>query len=96
MARYKVRPGARKDLRGIWDYSADRCNVDQANHYIAQIHGAFDRISDDPRKGDAIDDLRPGYRKYSVGRHVVFFTARDERIEIVRVLHQSMNFDDHL
>jgi toxin ParE1/3/4 len=42
------------------------------------------------------DHLRLGYRKYSVVSHLLFFCTMTNGIEIVRILHQSMDFERHL
>jgi len=40
------------------------------------------------------DEIRPGYRKFPRGSHVIFYrSATDCMIEIVRVLHRSMDIE---
>jgi toxin ParE1/3/4 len=39
------------------------------------------------------DDLREGYRSLRAGRHVVSYRETATGIEIVRVLHASMDVD---
>lgn len=41
-------------------------------------------------------DVRDGYLKYPIGRHFVYFTRENDRIKVVRVLHQGMDVDRHL
>lgn len=44
--------------------------------------------------GVACDEIMPGYRKFSQGSHVIFFKNTTKGvIEIVRVLHQSMDVE---
>jgi len=38
----------------------------------------------------------PAYWKYAVGAHVLFFRRTTDGIEVVRVLHQRMDFERHL
>lgn len=39
--------------------------------------------------------IRENYRKYRVGRHIIFYRlVLDEGIEIVRVLHERMDVDE--
>jgi toxin ParE1/3/4 len=42
------------------------------------------------------DDLRPGYRKYLVGSHVLFYRVTNTDVVVVRILHQRMDVERHL
>ncbi len=96
MSGYVVLPRARADLTEIWNYTADRWSPDQADRYIREIHRGIEAIARDPRKGKPCDRIRPGYRRYSVGAHMLFFRVVGDHIEVVRVLHQRMDFERHL
>ena len=96
MTRYVLSPRAQADIDDIWDYTADRWNEDQAQRYIADIRRAIETVARDPPRGRPCDHIRRGYRKFSVNTHVVFFRAVATGIEVVRVLHQSMDFGRHL
>ncbi|MBW4480457.1 MAG: type II toxin-antitoxin system RelE/ParE family toxin [Tolypothrix brevis GSE-NOS-MK-07-07A] len=39
--------------------------------------------------------MRPGYRKYHIGRHLIFYQETDEHIDIIRVLHDRMDVESH-
>ena len=39
---------------------------------------------------------RKGYRSLPVENHVVFYRIRDKDIEIVRILHQRMEVNQHV
>jgi toxin ParE1/3/4 len=93
---YILSPRAQADIEEIWDYTAETWDDDQAERYIRQILDAIERIAADPRRGRPCDHIRPGYRKYSVGAHVLFFKVIGDRIDVVRVLHQRMDFERHL
>jgi toxin ParE1/3/4 len=96
MMDYVLSPRAQADIDEIWDYSADRWDIDQANRYIAQIRRAIETIATDPRRGRSCDELRRGYRRFSVGSHVLFFRIVGGQLDVVRVLHQSVDFGLHL
>jgi len=42
------------------------------------------------------DDLRPGLRMATSGRHCIFFETDDSRVLVVRVLHDRMDYGRHL
>jgi len=96
MSAYVLTRRARADLTEIWTYARDRWNEDQADASLREFDRAVAIIERDPRRGRPCDDIRPGYRKYRVGAHMVFFRQAAAGIEVVRVLHQSMDFDRHL
>jgi toxin ParE1/3/4 len=96
MTGYVLSPRAQADIDDIWDYTADRWSDDQAERYTEDIRHAIEAIARDPRRGRPCDHIRRGYRKYSVGAHVLFFRVVGDGIEVVRILHQRMDFDRHL
>jgi len=49
-----------------------------------------------PTLGRSCDAIREGHRKFRVGRHVIFYRVIEQRIDVVRVLHQQMDFESHL
>lgn len=51
---------------------------------------------DNPRLGKPRESIRPGYRSIQINRHVAYYRTQTQRIEIVRVLHESMDPPDHL
>jgi toxin ParE1/3/4 len=95
MRRLDFTPRARRDIDEIWDYSVDQFGLDQADLYLRGIQRAALTVAEDPRRGLACDEIRSGYRKFSVGSHVLFFKASTTRVVIVRILHRQMDFDRH-
>lgn len=90
-------PKARADLDGIWDYTAERWDADQADRYIRQLAKAFADIADGSIPGRAANDIREGYFKLPVGSHVVFYRhAPAGDVVVIRVLHQRMDVARHL
>lgn len=96
MSGYSLTPRARADLKAIWTYTADRWTVEQADRYIGLLHGAMRIVAAEPRRWQSCDHVRAGYFKYSAGSHVLFFRQHESGIVVVRVLHQSMDFERHL
>ena len=49
-------------------------------------------LAENPEKGKNCDDIRLGYKKYMVWKHIIFYREIDGvAIEIVRILHGSMD-----
>ncbi|BAC92057.1 type II toxin-antitoxin system RelE/ParE family toxin [Gloeobacter violaceus] len=68
----------------------------QRNNYLAKLDASFQLLAQEPQRGRACDELRPGYRKYHVGRHLIFYRESEAGLEIIRVLHERMDIDSHL
>jgi toxin ParE1/3/4 len=89
-------PRAQGDLDEIWDYTSVRWSEDQAERYTRDIWQAIQDVAKNPNRARACDDFRSGYRRCAVGSHVLFFRVVGGQIDIVRILHQRMDFDRHL
>jgi toxin ParE1/3/4 len=96
MSGHVLSPGAEQDLDEIWDFTKGRWGREQANRYVLQIRRAIETIAADPRHGDRYDDVNGGLMKYPAGSHVVFYKVVPAGIDIVPVLHGSMDFKRHL
>jgi hypothetical protein len=46
----------------------------------------------DPHLGRDCSHIRDGYRKYASGSHVLFYRLADDGVDIVRILHERMDF----
>jgi toxin ParE1/3/4 len=95
--RLVLTPKAVRDLDSIWDYSADRWGVAQADRYVEALHEACAALAQSPAAGRDASDIRAGYRKCRCGRHVVFAHDRgDGVLVVVRILHGRMDPAAHL
>jgi toxin ParE1/3/4 len=77
---------AEDDLLDIWRYVAQD-NPDAADRVLARIENALDLLALNPLMGPARPDLRDGLRYFASGRYLVLYSARDNGIVLVRVLH---------
>jgi toxin ParE1/3/4 len=89
-------PRARADLKAIWTYTAERWTVEQADRYIGLLHGAMQIAAAEPRRWRSCENIRSGYFKYAARSHVLFFRRHERGIAVVRILHQSMDFERNL
>lgn len=89
---------AEEDLEEIWFYTFSQWAHSQADTYHDALFAACLRLAKDTNLGASVDEIRMGYRKYLVKRHIIFFTVShiDKSIFIVRILHQSMDIEWHL
>lgn len=61
-----------------------------------EIRLAIERIAEDPRRGRSCDAIRPGYRRYGVGSHLLFYVESRDGVDVIRILHQRMDPTLHL
>jgi toxin ParE1/3/4 len=91
MAEYRLTPAAERDLEAIWIYTFQEWDAAQANRYIDNMTTAFAELAQSPKSAPTCDHIRPGYRRRSVDRHVVYFRVTVYGIAIIRVLHDRMD-----
>lgn len=96
MNRYVVSPRAQADIVEIWDYTAERWGIDQAELYLRRIQTSIEAAAAEPKLGTSCDHIRTGYRKYPAGSHVLFYRTLDDGIDVVRILHARMDAGRHL
>ena len=96
MAGYSLSPAARADLESIWDYTVTHWGEAQAEDYTRKIQAACEALSKGTIITRSAEDIREGYRKVTVGSHVIFFRIQSGVVEIIRILHQSMDVGRHL
>jgi toxin ParE1/3/4 len=88
---------AQSDLDSIWNYSASRWGVIQADAYVRQLISLCSDLGSGRAKGLPVHGVKAEYLKYSVVSHVIFYRPRKPSgVAIVRILHQSMDVDRHL
>lgn len=96
MTGYRLSPAAQQDLSAIWDYTQERWDATQAEIYIFEMRAAIERIAADPQRGRTCSDIRDGYRRYSIGSHLIFYTQGPNRVDVIRIVHQRMDIGRHL
>lgn len=96
MGGYRLSPAAQADLESIWDYTVTRWGESQAEAYTRNIQAACEALSEGTIVSRSAEEVRSGYRKMTVGSHVMYFRMKSEAVEIIRILHQSMDVGRHL
>lgn len=87
---------AKEDLKSIALYTEDLWGLVQRNLYLKQIDDVFHIIAKSPHCGRACDYIRQGYYKYNIGKHIIFYRQISVgEVQIVRILHDSMDIPNH-
>ena len=102
MTRVVRSPRARRDITDVLRYTRDRWGNAQAREYRDLINDALENIAADPSSGKKRASL-PGILSFHIkqpgrdARHVVFYRVTDAgSVQVIRLLHDSMDFDQHL
>jgi len=94
--RVITRARAKIDLVDIWRYTCETWGESQADAYMDRIESALASVANHPFIGVDCDWLTKGLRRFTAGHHLIFYRVHDDWIELVRVLHQSMDPDGKL
>lgn len=96
MAEFRFSPAAEDDLDGIFDYTVQQWGLEQATHYTQLIEQACRALAEARLPAQDCSHIRPGYWRYSVARHVIYFRLEPYGIAVIRVLHARMDAPHHL
>jgi len=95
--KYRLSEKAISDLERIWFYTFNKWSVEQADRYHKLIIGEIEYIADNFELSRKLDYVRQGYRMTKVKSHLIFFKkSGDDKIEIIRILHQNMEIENRL
>ena len=96
MAEHRLSRKAQRDLDGIFDYTVKHWGLPQALRYTDLIEAACASLAEAPQHGQDCAAIRPGYRRWSVEQHLIYFRQTSYGIAIIRILHQRMDQVRHL
>ena len=96
MSRYSLTRAAERDLEGIWRYSAANWSPAQADQYITRLWQGIELLAAAPGRGRPCPEIKAGYARHRVGSHVIFYRSTPVGVEVVRILHQRMDFHRHV
>ena len=95
-AKVRLTVKAERDLQEIYNYSFDEFGEDKADAYLLGLDEKLHLLASKPDLGRPIDHVRTGYYRFEYVSHSVFYRRVQDGIQIVRVLHQRMNYRLHL
>ena len=96
MPSFTLTKKANADMLAIGRYTIEKWGKAQCAKYLKQLDSTFFELAESPDIGRKCDDIRSGYYKYGVGKHLVFYRKVSRGIEIVRILHGSMDIEQHV
>lgn len=96
MPRYILTERASSDLEEIWKYTDLNWGTTQARVYLTQLENRMIALARYPDRGRKRRDLSREPMSYHEGRHVIFYSENSDGIEVLCILHDSMDFARHL
>ena len=97
MLKYVISEKALEDINNIWIYTAENWSVEQADRYYNLIIDEIEYIVDNLDMARDFGKIRKSYRYSKVKSHIIFFKKdKTNEIEVVRVLHESMDIKNRL
>lgn len=95
----RLAAAALQDYDDILVYGLMTWGESRTQQYRAALDEALAELADFPEIGIRRDEQFPGHRSRLVERHVIYYRYsrdQDERIEVVRILHERANPTRHL
>ena len=93
----KISAEALSDLEKIWFYTFQKWSKEQADSYYAILIENIEFLRSNFNVGKSAAYIRPGYRVSFIKSHLIFYKSNDDqKLEIIRILHQSVDIQEWL
>jgi toxin ParE1/3/4 len=89
VASYRVSEDAKADLKRIYRHGVREHGEAQADRYFDAFFQRFEYLARHPCSYQAVDDIRPGYRRSVCGVDSIYYRVVDDIVEIMRILGQQ-------
>ena len=97
MKIFRISEKAIDDIEDTWLNTKKHWSTKQADRYYNLIFDEINYVTQNYESGKSMDHVKMGYRAAKVKSHLVFYKKIDEdTIEVIRILHQSMDIENHL
>ncbi|UAA37609.1 type II toxin-antitoxin system RelE/ParE family toxin [Paraneptunicella aestuarii] len=96
MTTYLLSPAAQASLKNIKAYSLENFGTIQTRHYLKSLRERMQALAENPERGRIRDELKVGFYSDFIGSHTIYYRIKPPHIEIIDVLHQSMDPSKHV
>ncbi len=96
MPRIFKTANAKEDLINIWSYTYKNWGERQADHYHDNLEKACQLLAETPLMCRLREELSSPVRIHHHEHHLIIYIQVDEDIHLIRVLHESMDYERHL
>jgi toxin ParE1/3/4 len=84
-------PLAQADVDAIVDYTLEHWGEARMVTYVGDLERRFAALAAAPGLGRARPEIGEGIRSAPEGSHMIFYRRQGDRLEILRIIHQSMD-----
>ena len=96
MPKYFLSPQAERSLIQISDYTLKNFGQQQKKKYLKMLRDRMREAAASPTEGRDCNDIMQCYYSVQAEKHHIYYRQGDACIEIIDVLHQSMEPNLHL
>ena len=88
MANYRLSNTAKEDLIRIHHFGVKQFGLKQADRYFNTFFKYFEIIGKQPHSFEAVDFIRPGFRRCACGSDTIYFKINpdDRMVEIMTII----------
>jgi toxin ParE1/3/4 len=96
MGVYKLSGKAESDLDQMYEYGIETFGLKQAETYLLGMHTLFQILANNATLGRDASEFILSLKRFSYKSQTIFYLAIDIDILIVRILNQSMDYENNL
>lgn len=96
MPKYILSLQAQKSIKQISKYTLENYGESQRKQYLKILRKQMRLIANSPKQGRERSDIKPGYYSIKAEKHHIYYRIRNTHIEVIDVLHQSMEPKLHI
>jgi toxin ParE1/3/4 len=89
---YRLSPAARADLDAIWDHTAHKWSVGQAETYTRALAADMAFLVQHPQIAPERRETRPPVRLYRSGSHLIIYRVEVSWLHVLRIVHARQNW----
>ena len=89
MANYRLSLSAKEDLIRIHQFWVKKFGSKQADKYFYTFFEYFEIIAASPFAFEAMDFIRPGYRRGVCGSESIFYKVEEDMVSIMAIVGQQ-------
>ena len=86
MSKYRLSNVAKEDLIRIHQFGVKRFGETQADQYFKTFFEYFNLIAEQPFTFEAVDFIKPGYRRCVCGSDSIYYRIENNIVEIMTII----------
>jgi toxin ParE1/3/4 len=88
-----LHPAARADLVDIWQWTAARWGVEQAETYLKSLQAALNLLRTAPEMARERQETTPPLRLYTYRSHLLIYRLTDDALTVHRMVHARSDWN---